>query len=162
MTRDFQKSKVRKFSKSLEKGTKYNSIDSAVEDLNKMYLQLVDLLSITNIQIKTIPVLKQPHANRTNKSIYSSRRHCIICAVGSLYQRKLIHEMCHSLNKHIKKGKRRNIGASHGTNYMTIYIFAIGLYMFDSDFDHIEQIAQEHGCKYDSAKLEQLKQRITT
>ena len=159
MTRDFQKSKVSKFGKSLAKGKRYNSIDSAIEDLNSMYLQLTDLLSIKNKQIKTIPALQEPHANRTNKSIYSSKRHCIICAVGSLYQRNLIHEMCHALNKQIKKGKRRNIGASHGVNYMTIYIFALAVYMFDGDFDHVEQVAKEHGCKYDKQRLEQLKQR---
>ena len=160
MSRDFQKSKVSKFGKSLAKGKRYNSIDSAIEDLNSMYLHLTDLLCIKNKQIKTIPALQEPHANRTNKSIYSPRRHCIICAVGSLYQRKLIHEMCHALNKQIKKGKRRNIGASHGVNYMTIYIFALSLFMFDGDFDYVEQLAQEHGCKYESEKLEQLKQRI--
>ena len=160
MSRDFQKSKVSKFGKSLAKGKRYNSIDSAIEDLNSMYLQITDLLCIKNKQIKTVPTLQEPHANRTNRSIYSSKRHCIICAVGSLYQRKLIHEMCHAFNKQIKKGKRRNIGASHGVNYMTIYIFALGLFMFDGDFDHVEQVAQEHGCKYDSAKLQQLKQRI--
>lgn len=162
MSRDFQKSKVSKFGKSMAKGKRYNSIDSAIEDLNSMYLHLTDLLSIKNKQIKTIPTLQKPHPNRTKKSIYSPRRHCIICAVGSLYQRKLIHEMCHALNKQIKNGKRRNIGASHGVNYMTIYIFALSLFMFDSDFDHVEQLAQEHGCKYDKETLEQLKQRITT
>lgn len=159
MTRDFQKSKVSKFGKSLVKGKRYNSIDLAIEDLNNMYVQLAEVLSIKNKQIKDVPTLQEPHANRTRKSIYNRKRHCIICAIGSLYQRKLIHEMCHALNKQIKKGKRRNIGASHGINYMTIYIFALGLFMFNGDFDHVEKIAQDHGCKYDSSKLQQLKQR---
>ena len=159
MTRDFQKSKVSKFGKSLAKGKRYNSIDSAIQELNDMYVQLVDLLAIKNKQIKAVPTLQEPHPNRTSKSIYNRKRHSIICAVGSLYQRKLIHEMCHALNKQIKKGKRRNIGSSHGVNYMTIYIFALGLFMFNGEFDHIEQIAQNHGCKYDSSKLKQLIQR---
>ena len=162
MARDFQKSRVRSFSKSISDsgGRKvYTSLDFAIKDLTSMYLHLVDLLAINNKMIQVVPMLIQPHPNRTHTSIYSPSRHAIVCAVGSLHKRKLIHELSHALNKQIKNGKRRTIGASHGINYMTIYIFALGLFMFDGDFDHVEQIAQEHGCKYDSAKLNQLKQQ---
>lgn len=159
--RDFQKSKVRAFSKCMPNGHTYDSIDLAIKDLTNMYLQLVDFLSIKNKQIGTVPTLLQPHANRTKKSIYSPRKHAIICAVGSLHKRKLIHELCHGLNKQIKKGKRRNIGASHGVNYMTIYICAVALFMFDGDFDYVEQIAKACKCKYDAKKLQHLKQQQT-
>lgn len=155
--KDFQKSKVSKFGKSFPKGEIYRSNELAIQDLGFMHHRMVCLLSISDEQIKVVPNLLTPHPNRTKKSIYSPSRHCIVCSVGSLHQRKLIHEMCHSLNKQIRNGKRRNIGASHGINYMTIYIIALGLFMFDGDFDYVEKIAQDFQCKYDVQKLDFLK-----
>lgn len=155
--RDFQKRKVYRLGWSLPHGETYESIEDARRDLNRMWLELADLLEVTP-RLSTVPALVRPAPQRTSKSIYSPSKHHIVCAVGMLYQRKLIHELCHGLNTYWDGKYRRTCGASHGSKYTTIYIFALAVYMFDGDFDHVEQVAQEHGCKYDSSKLQELVQ----
>lgn len=157
--RDWQKRKVYRLGWSLPHGKTYKSIEDARQDLEKMYDELVMLLDIKDKKIASVPALLKPAPQRKSVSIYSPSKHAITCAVDMLYQRKLIHEMCHSLNKYWDGKHRRNVGASHGYRYTSIYIFALALYMFDGDFDHVEQVAQEHGCKYDTQTLDQLKQR---
>lgn len=159
--RDWQKRKVYRFGWSLPHGKTYNNINDARQDLNRMFNQLVILLEIKNRRIATAPSLLTPAPQRKKVSIYSPTRHAIICAVGKLNQRKLIHELCHSLNKTWDGQYRRTVGASHGYRYTSIYIFALSLFLFDGDFEHVEQLAQQHGCKYDTDLLEALKYKAS-
>jgi len=155
--RDWQKRKVYRLGWTLPKGETYQSIEDARQDLQRMYVELVGLLEIQDQRIATVPELLPPAPQRKSTSIYSPTRHCIVCAVDCLYQRKLIHELCHSLNKQIINGQRWNVGASHGLQYTAIYIFALGHYMFDGDFAKVEQVAIEQGCKWNTELLQQLK-----
>ena len=155
--RDWQKRKGYRLGWALPKGERYESIEDARQDLQRMYVELSTLFEIEDVRISTTPELLRPSKKRTSTSIYSPSRHCIICAVDMLYQRKLIHELCHGLNKVWIGGHRRNMGASHGYEYTARYIFALGLYMFDGDFAKVEQVAIDQGCKWNVQLLQQLK-----
>ena len=161
-TRDFQKQKVSKFGKSFDKQNCYDSLESAQSDLNLMHQQMVELLGITDELLIHPPTILKPHGNRKNVSVYRPANHCIVLVPKSTHKRKLIHEMCHSLNKTVAKGKRRTVGASHGIEYTTIYIFALGAFYWDfTRFDFVESVANEFGCQYDKQWLEQLKTSFT-
>lgn len=155
--RDWQKTKVYRLGWDMKQGTVYRNINDAGQDLRRMWLELADLLEIKDKRISMVPFLLRPAPQRKSTSIYSPMRHCIVCAVDMLYQRKLIHELCHGLNQTFDGQYRRCVGASHGYQYTAIYIFALGLYMFDGDFAKVEEMAIEKGCKWDVELLQKLK-----
>ena len=157
--RDWQKRKVYRLGWALPHGETYGSIEDARQDLNRMYIELVNYLGLTDQRIARVPALLRPAPQRKSVSIYSPTKHSITFAVGMLYQRKLIHELCHGLNKYWDGHYRRNVGAAHGYRYTSIYIFALGLYMFDGDFAKVEQVAHEKGAKFDTELLAELKQK---
>ena len=155
--RDFQKSRCYRFGRAISKSrlvVEYDSIDDATGDLVRMHSKMIDLLGITDSRLTECPTILEPSKNRTRTSVYSPRRNAIVFAQGSFSERTLIHELCHALNKYIVEGKRRNIGASHGLNYMSIYIGALGIFLFNGDFDEVVRIAQANQCKFDRVKLD--------
>ena len=124
-----QKRKVYRLGWDLPHGIEYTSIEQATQDLNRMWSELADLLEVRPL-LSAVPALVEPAPQRKSVSIYSPSKHHIVCAVGMLYQRKLIHELCHGLNTWWDGHYRRTYGASHGYRYTAIYVFALAVYMF--------------------------------
>jgi hypothetical protein len=157
--RDTQKRKVYKFQREINKGKRFSNIQEA-QAFSDFYFDLIESFLIQvypTRQLLQKPEVARPHSNR-KKSIYSPRRNQIICRYERLYPRVVLHELCHALNKYINgKGKLRNYGASHGTEYATIFVFALIVWACETNKNiNVWYLADKSGVKYDDAIVKQL------
>ena len=157
--RDTQKRKIYNFQRQITKGKRFATIPEA-QAFSDFYFDLIESFLVKvypTRQLLQKPSVAKPHANR-KKSIYSPKRNQIICRYERLYERVVLHELCHALNKYINgKGKLRNFGASHGTEYATIFVFALIVWAYETNKSiNVWYLADNSGIKYDSAIVKKL------
>lgn len=157
--RDTQKRKIYKFQRQITKGKRFATIPEA-QAFSDFYFDLIQsfLLALNPTRhLLQKPSVAKPHAKR-RKSIYRPRRNQIICRYERLCERVILHELCHALNKYINgKGKLRNYGASHGTEYATIFVFALIVWACETNKSiNVWYLADKSGIKYDNAIVKKL------
>tara|TARA_Y100000592_G_scaffold100740_1_gene182454 strand:+ start:24114 stop:24644 length:531 start_codon:yes stop_codon:yes gene_type:complete len=158
--RDNQRKRVYLFQRNINVGKKFATISEA-QKFCDFYFDLLQsfLLKVNpNREIVPNPKIMKPHGNRKRKSTYKVKANTINCRYERLRERVIIHELCHALNTYKNyKGKRRTIGAGHGKEYATIFVFALIVWACETNKGiNVWYLADKSGIKYDNAIVKQL------